>query len=51
MSDHLEGFDLILKESLGGIIIDGFEIDVFDGYRGARGAILSLIDLASGSLP
>lgn len=50
MSDHFESFDLILQKDLGRVIVDSFEIDMFDSNLTMRSAIFSLVDLASGSL-
>jgi len=49
MVDHFESFLFIAKECFGGIISDGFEIDIFDGNRGMGLNVVTFIDYAGGT--
>lgn len=50
MTNHFKSFDLILKENLGRVVVDGSKIDMLDGNLCTRSTIFSLINLASSSL-
>ena len=49
MVDHFESCLFIAKECFGGIISDGFEIDIFDGNRGMGLNVVTFIDYAGGT--